>query len=196
MFVAIEGSAATGKTSFATAIANACGMLCVLEPDEKELAPLYADISGAPLRVQAYCLARRIDLQRLIKSQRAAGGGVVSDFVLSKDRVYAELFLPEDDLKAYLMLFSALEFLAEPPDLLVFLRASTPILLQRIQRRARDFEAPIDEAFLLRLEQLCERHILSSPHGRFAQMDTSHLDIISRPEHLQRVISELGLSTY
>jgi len=191
MYIAIEGNAGTGKTTLTMAIAEALGMSYALEPGEKELTLWYQEIGISPLRVQVYCLAHRLQRQIEIKAKRSYG--IISDFVLVKDRVYAEVWLQSKDFKAYLSLFNAVNFWAEKPDLLIYLDAPIEFLVWRLQKRGRSFEGFVNEEFLARLGELTKKHVLALNVPNTVVLDSTTFDVLSNPGDLDRIIHSIGL---
>jgi deoxyadenosine/deoxycytidine kinase len=193
MFIAIEGNAGTGKTTLANALSAALGMRQVLEPGDDELRRLYSDIARSPLRVQIHCLAHRLKSQRLINVSRSCGNGVVSDFLLVKDRVYGEIWLPPNDLSAYLKMFDTVSDMAETPDLLIYLEAPIDFLVQRLRKRNRSFETFVDYTFLSRLGALITEHVLALKVRNTVVLNSTAFDIVAKPNELAEIIKTLRL---
>lgn len=190
MYIAVEGNAGTGKTTLAKALAASLGMRDVLEPGEDELTHLYPEIARSPLRVQIHCLAHRLRHQHVIKSYRSCGG-VVSDFLLVKDRIYGEIWLPPNDFKAYLAMFDAINVMAEAPDLLIYLEAPIDFLVERLRQRNRSFETFVDYNFLSRLGALISKHVLSLNVRNTVVLNSTSFDIVARPNELAEIVQTL-----
>lgn len=191
MFIAIEGSAGTGKTTLAVALATALGMRPVLEPGNDELANLYHEIASSPLRVQLNCLAHRLRQQHAIKRHRSLGSGVISDFLFCKDRVYAEIWLAPDDFNAYAKLFDVVNMTAEVPDVLIYLEAPVDFLVRRIQVRSRAFETFVDSVFLTRLAVSTSKHVLDQGIRNTVVLNSTDFDIVARPNELIEIVDTL-----
>lgn len=191
MFIAVEGNAGTGKTTLAKALAAALGMRHVLEPGDDELTLLYPEIASSPLRVQIQCLAQRLTHQHFIKNHRSSGSGVVSDFLLIKDRIYGEIWLPPNDFSAYTKMFDAVNVMAETPDLLIYLEAPIDFLVRRLRHRNRSFETFVDHTFLSRLDALISEHVLGKRILNTVVLSSTAFDIVARPNDLAEILNTL-----
>jgi deoxyadenosine/deoxycytidine kinase len=84
----------------------------------------------------------------LARAHWPAEGVVVADYGFCQDRLFAEMRLPAEDFPLYEQVWARLAPIVRPPDVLICLEAAEPVLLERIARRGRTFESPIDAGFL------------------------------------------------
>ena len=110
------------------------------------MARAYAGDARACLPAQIHYLISRVE--QLARWTWPAEGLVVSDYGFCQDRIYARSTLSGADWDAYIRLADRLAPRVQPPDVIVHLEASDPLLLARIARRGRDFERRIDAGFL------------------------------------------------
>ncbi|GLV47673.1 deoxyguanosine kinase [Thermus sp. LT1-2-5] len=165
MYVAIEGPIGVGKTTLARLLAEALGAEPLLEVvEENPFLPLfYQDPKRYAFKAQVFFLLSRYrQLSRL--QERPLFGGVVADYLFDKDAIFASLNLEGPEWDLYLELYRELSPRLPAPDLTVYLRAPVPVLLERIQKRGRPFEAGMDPAYLEALSQAYERHFARYPH--------------------------------
>lgn len=145
-YIAVEGPIGAGKSTLAHLLAEQLGARLVEEkPDENPfLGAFYRDQRRNALSVQLFFLMQRYQQQAdLVQGDLFARGGVVSDYLFAKDRLFASLTLSADEMTLYDKLYGVLEPRAVVPDLVVYLQARTEVLLERIQKRGRPEEKPI-----------------------------------------------------
>src|SRR4029453_2090804 len=100
-FIAIEGPIGAGKTSLAHILAEQLGARVVEEKPEENpfLAAFYKDARRHALSVQLFFLLQRYQQQaNLVQGHLFARGGVVSDYLFAKDRLFASLTLSADEM--------------------------------------------------------------------------------------------------
>ncbi|WP_197338536.1 deoxynucleoside kinase [Ralstonia solanacearum] len=151
--IVVEGPIGVGKTALAQRLADHLRAATLFETPEDNpfLARFYEEPARYALPVQLRFLLQRT--QRLAAWHKAtlAGERIVADSFLPRDRLFAQLTLPADELVLYDAMARAL---APPPqriDLVVCLQARAEDLLPRIARRAVPFETGIDVEYLERI---------------------------------------------
>jgi len=152
--IVVEGPIGVGKTSLVKRLAHSLGSDCLLEePDDNPfLERFYQDPRGAAFATQLHFLFQRSrQLEGLQQGDLFGRRGLVADFLFAKDRLFAGLTLDEHELALYDQVYSRLSMEAPRPDLVVYLQAPVPVLLQRVRRRDRRAEKRLDAAYLQRL---------------------------------------------
>jgi len=150
--VAVEGPIAVGKSTLAGRLAARLGAELILEaPHENPfLGRFYREPDSAALPAQLFFL-----LQRVSQHCRARQGGADSrqvwDYLIDKDGLFAAMTLASADLELYRQVYHRLVDAAAAPDVVVFLRAPVPVLLERLRRRARDYERDVGADYLARV---------------------------------------------
>ena len=152
-YIAVEGPIGVGKTTLARRLARTFGSELVLEmPDENPfLRYFYQQPRQAALPAQLFFLFQRARQIQALRQSDLFQPVQVADFLLEKDRLFAELNLTGDELNLYNQVYSNLTLDAPPPDLVIYLQAPVPVLLKRIARRGVDYERLIGEDYLHRL---------------------------------------------
>src|SRR4029077_13780953 len=147
--IAVEGPIGVGKTSFVELLVKKFDSHKVLERVENPfLRDFYLDKTGAAFQAQLFFLLSRYR-QLMELSQRTLFSQVtICDYIFPKDKIFAYLNLDDSELLIYDRLYAMLEPQVPKPDLVIFLQADTPRLIERIKRRKRDYESEISEAYV------------------------------------------------
>jgi deoxyadenosine/deoxycytidine kinase len=95
------------------------------------------------------------------------------------------------DYENYLSLFELMNSFINPPDLLIYLRASVPTLVNNIQKRGREYENSIRLDYLRRLNERYEAWISEYSSGKLLIIDIDDINFIEKPEDLGAVINKI-----
>jgi len=157
-FVVVEGPIGVGKTTLAKRMAHSFGSNMLLEAAEENpfLEKFYENPRSAALPTQLHFLMQRTRQLKMLKQDDMFNPVRVSDFLIQKDRLFAELILDSDELDLYEQVYSNLTLDIQRPDLVVYLQAPVEVLLERINRRGVKHEKWIEAAYL---ERLCDAYI-------------------------------------
>ena len=141
-FIVVEGPIGVGKTTLAHRLAETFGCELLLEgaEDNPFLERFYQDPHGAALPTQMFFLFQRARQMQELRQGDMFEPVRVSDFMLEKDRLFAELTLDSDELRLYEQAYDLVTLDAPQPDLVIYLQAPVEVLLQRVARRARPGE--------------------------------------------------------
>ena len=152
-FVVIEGPIGVGKTTLANKLAKSFGSDLLLEAASENpfMEKFYEDPTAAALPTQLYFLLQRARQLKAMKQDDMFSPVRVADFLIEKDRLFAELTLDTDELDLYEQVYASLTIDIPRPDLVVYLQAPVEVLLQRIQQRGLKHERYIEAAYLQRL---------------------------------------------
>ncbi len=152
-YLVVECPIGVGKTTLARRLASSFGTDLILEMAEENpfLSRFYQQPEEAALPTQLFFLMQRARQMQALNQADMFKPVQVSDFLMEKDRLFAELTLNEDELALYQQVFQALDIQAPSPDLVIYLQAPVPVLLERIKRRGIASEKPISEEYLQRL---------------------------------------------
>src|SRR5712675_1523398 len=137
-FIVIEGPLRVGKSTLAKILAERLHARRVYDcEDNPFLADFYKEKPGSALRAQMYFL---MDRQKRLREALAidAPGPVISDFLMEKDRIFANLNLDDEELKLYERYYEALAAELPAPDLVIYLQATPEVLRARIANTASD----------------------------------------------------------
>ena len=152
-YLVIEGPIGVGKTSLARKLAEDFSATLLLEQVDENpfLQQFYKNIKKLALPTQLYFLLSRVEAMRKLQQRDIFSSMIVGDFLLAKDRLFAELLLDNHQLDLYLRIYDNLKVPDIKADLVVYLQAPVAVLSDRIAKRGRDFERSIDAEYLNRL---------------------------------------------
>jgi len=204
MYLAIDGVIGVGKTSLTRLLQPAFGAEALLEVFEENpfLSDFYSDRARYAFQTQIFFLLSRYHQQRAVPALLERGG-LIADYTFAKDALFARINLSGEDLVLYRRLHDALAEKIPRPDLTVYLRAPTPVLLERIARRGRAYERQMDPAYIAELGAAYDEFFAgASSEGQASMLtiETEHLDFVNRPDDLRRVAERiqaaLGVGAY
>jgi len=152
-YIVIEGPIGVGKTTLANRLAQDFGSDLLLEgaEDNPFLEKFYDDPGTAALPTQLFFLLQRARQLKAMKQEDMFNPVRVADFLIEKDRLFAELTLDSDELDLYEQVYASQTIDVPRPDLVVYLQAPVEVLLERIQKRGLKHERFIEAAYLQRL---------------------------------------------
>ena len=155
-YIAIEGPIGVGKTSLSNKLAEDFSARLLLEQvdDNPFLEQFYQDPQKLGLPTQLYFLTTRSKQLRSLSQEDIFSSVSISDFLMEKDRLFAELILNKEQFQLYDYIYEKLVSDIIKPDLVIYLQASVEVLLKRIQQRGRRFERLIEIGYLEKLNSV------------------------------------------
>jgi len=204
MYVAIEGVIGVGKTTLARLLQPAFNAEILLEVFEENpfLSDFYGDRERYAFQTQIFFLLSRYHQQRRgVTDVLTHGKSLLSDYTFAKDALFARINLVGDELEMYKRVHEALAEKIILPDLLVYLRANTDVLMQRIATRDRSYERNMDRGYIEKLN-LAYEEFFSRPYDNTPVLiiDTNPLDFVHHPEHLRiienRIREQLNIAPF
>jgi deoxyguanosine kinase len=185
-YIAVDGPIGVGKTTLAEILADELGARFVREdPDENPfLGPFYKDPRRHAMSTQLFFLLQRYQQQGdLGQGDLFARGGVVADYLFAKDRLFATLTLSADELALYDRIFQMLRPRVATPDLVVYLQARTPVLIDRIRKRGRSSERSIRSEYVEEVARAYADLFFHYNEGPLLVVDASDIDFVANAEH-------------
>jgi deoxyguanosine kinase len=191
MYIAIEGVIGVGKTTLARLLQPAFQAALLLEVFEENpfLSDFYADRERYAFQTQIFFLLSRYHQQRKAVGELLSDNeNLLSDYTFEKDALFARINVVGDELEMYYRVHEALAEKIIKPDLILYLRASTDTLMQRISLRDRPYERNMEREYIQELNVAYESFFNDHhPGSAVLPIDTDHLDYVHSPEALQFV---------
>jgi deoxyguanosine kinase len=192
-YIAIEGPIGVGKTSLAQALGLRIGARIVLEDTDSNpfIARFYQDAEKYAFPVQLYFLLTRYNQQRQLAQQDLFAQATVSDYLLAKDRIFAQLNLDPDELVLYEGVYRLLDGQLAKPDLVVYLRARVEVLAERLRKRNRSFERHISLEYLESVSAAYRDFFFYYDETPLLVVDSSEIDFVADPGDLEDLLREI-----
>jgi len=193
-YIAIEGPIGVGKTSLAQRLATELDGELVLEEAEANpfLQRFYEDPRGAALPAQLFFLFQRSrQLDELAQADMFSDVRI-ADFLMAKDRLFAQITLDRDELSLYDKIHNSLEVRPPAPDLVVYLQAPVDTLLFRIARRGINYEQTIGRRYLERLTDAYSQFFHQYNESPLLIVNAATIDPINNEHHFQMLLEEIN----
>lgn len=189
-FIVIEGPIGVGKTSLAKRLAKSFASELILERAEENpfLERFYRNRRHAALPTQLFFLFQRARQIEQIRQADLFSPVRIADFLIDKDRLFAELNLDANELALYDQVAATLELDPPKPDLVVYLQAPASVLLRRIASRGIGYEQSIDEAYLERLGDAYARFFYDFDAAPLLIVNAASIDPIHREADYQELL--------
>jgi deoxyadenosine/deoxycytidine kinase len=201
MHIAVAGNIGSGKTTLTGMLAKHFGWEAQFEDvdDNPYLNDFYDDMQRWSFNLQIYFLNSRFS--QIVKI-RQGDTTTIQDRTIYED---AYIFAPNlhsmglmstRDFENYFALFNLMSSLIEPPDLLIYLRASIPTLVNQIQNRGRKYEDNIRLDYLKHLNERYEAWIETYSLGKLLIVDADNYNFPAKPEDLSVVIDKINANLH
>ena len=152
-YIVVEGPIGVGKTTLAKRLAGTFNTDLMLEmPVENPFLPrFYQNPRSVALPTQLYFLFQRMRQIEALKQTDLFKPVQVADFLIEKDRLFANITLDDDELALYQQVYERLTLEAPVPDLVIYLQAPVDVLMQRVLERGHDYERMIEKSYLQKI---------------------------------------------
>jgi deoxyadenosine/deoxycytidine kinase len=194
-YIAIEGPIGVGKSSLAEILSAELGarLVCENPAENPFLGSFYRDPKRFALSTQLFFLLQRYGQQsEFLQGGLFEQGGVVSDYLFAKDRLFATLTLSAEEIALYDRVYQALRPRVVTPDLVVYLQAPTDVLLSRIDKRKRPEEKPIRPDYVREVARAYAEFFFNYGESSLLIVDASEIDFVGNLADRAALLEVIG----
>lgn len=191
-FIAVEGPIGVGKSTLASQLSQhfKASFLADADANNPYLKSFYRDPGSSAFHTQMHFLAARLEMLRNSAVTKATQP-IVADFLMDKDRLFAELTLDHTEWWMYSSLYEQQVKGIRQPDLVVYLQAPLERLIERIERRGLSHEKRIDSNYLQQLSELYERFFHAYDQSPLLIVNAAEINLADNPEEVLRLVERI-----
>ena len=193
-YIVVEGPIGVGKTSLCQRLAEHLGAEALLEKAEENpfLERFYQSPRHAALPTQLFFLFQRArQIQDLRQSDMFTAPIRVADFLMEKDRLFAQITLDDDEFRLYEQVYSSLTLDAPQPDLVIYLQAPLATLIERVNKRGRKIERSIDPLYLQKLADAYTRFFYYYNDTPLLIVNAAEIDLVNNRQDFEMLLDRI-----
>jgi len=196
-YIAVEGPIGVGKTALARRLAESLSAELVLEEIDENpfLERFYREGRSAALPAQMFFLFARARQIEALRQPDLFTTVRVSDYLFTRDRLFAELNLDREELKLYDQVAANLAIEAPVPDLVIYLQASVDALLHRLARRNATCDRYVERAYLEKLTEAYARFFHAYDDGPLLIVNASQIDPVNNNADYEQLFQQIERTT-
>jgi deoxyadenosine/deoxycytidine kinase len=192
--VCIEGVIGVGKTALCTLLSERFSARTIMERVEENpfLSRFYEDRKGYAFQTQLWFLLSRFkQLTDELAQQDLFHEVVIADYLFAKDRIFATMNLDDNELALYDTIARLLEPRVLKPDLVIYLQASTDMLMKRIHKRNRPYEVAMERRYIEALNEAYNHFFFHYTDSALLIINTSELDFVNDENDFEEVAQQI-----
>jgi deoxyadenosine/deoxycytidine kinase len=192
-YIAIEGPIGVGKSSLAKILARKFGARLVKEDvaNNPFLERFYEDPRKFAFQTQLFFLLSRYRQQKEVAQGNLFESGVVCDYILAKDKIFALINLEDDEVSLYESVYKLLVSTLPKPDMVIYLQARPEVLLSRVRKRGIAYERNISLDYLRTLSDAYNEYFFHYNETPLLVVNTSEIDFVESPRDLEHLVREV-----
>lgn len=189
-FIVVEGPLGVGKTTLAHRLAESFASDLLLEDADENpfLERFYKEPRNVALQTQLFFLFQRAKQIEALQQSDMFQPVRVADFILEKDRLFAELTLDEEEYKLYEQVYAHLALRSPVPGLVIYLQAPVDVLLRRVAKRGRKYEQTLAADYLERLNEAYTRFFYDYNASPLLIVNAAEIDFAENDEDYQLIL--------
>jgi deoxyadenosine/deoxycytidine kinase len=192
-YISIEGPIGVGKSSLAQILARKFGARLVKEEvaNNPFLERFYEDPRKFAFQTQLFFLLSRYRQQKEVAQGNLFESGVVCDYILAKDKIFALINLEDDEVSLYESIYKLLVSTLPKPDMVIYLQARPEVLLSRVRKRGIAYERNISLDYLKTLSDAYNEYFFHYNEAPLLVVNTSEIDFVESPRDLEHLVREV-----
>jgi deoxyadenosine/deoxycytidine kinase len=192
-YIAIEGPIGVGKSSLAKILAQKYASRLVREEvaGNPFLERFYENPRKFAFQTQLFFLLSRYRQQRELAQGDLFEAGLVCDYILAKDKIFALINLEDDEISLYESIYKLLVSTLPKPDLVIYLQARPEVLLSRVRKRGIAYERNISLDYLRTLSDAYNEYFFHYNETPLLVVNTSEIDFVESPRDLEHLVREV-----
>ena len=192
-FIVVEGPVGVGKTTLAKRLAESFNTDLLLEGADENpfLNKFYENKKNVAFQTQLFFLFQRAQQMQDLRQTDMFRPVHVADFIMEKDRLFAELTLDDEEFKLYQQVYQHLTIDAPVPDLVIYLQAPVDVLLRRISHRGRDYERSMNSKYLSRLNDSYARFFHNYTQSPLLIVNAEEIDLVNNESDYNLLLDQI-----
>jgi deoxyadenosine/deoxycytidine kinase len=193
-YLCVEGVIGAGKTSLCNLLAKEFNGRLMLEAvnDNPFLSEFYKNRKSAAFQTQLwFILSRYRQLTENFAQQDLFHHITVSDYIFAKDSLFASINLDENEMMMYNSIATIIEKKIPKPDFVIYLQASTDVLLKRIEKRGRPYEFNMDKYYIKTLNEAYNHFFFHYTDSPVLIVNTDEIDLLNDDENLNDIVEQI-----
>jgi len=180
-YIVVEGPIGVGKTSLCRRLADSINAELLLEGADENpfLEKFYQDPRAAALPVQLFFLYQRAQQIQALRQSDMFSPVTIADFLMDKDRMFAQLNLDDDEFSLYEQAYANLTLHVPQPELVIYLQASVEVLAKRVQLRGRSMERHMDTDYMQQVADAYTRFFHYYNSAPLLIVNTEDIDLVN-----------------
>lgn len=192
-YIAIEGPIGVGKSSLARKLANSFHSDVLLErpADNPFLERFYSAPKLHALPTQLFFLFQRVKQLQATQQGDLFSGGLVADFMLEKDQLFAQVTLDDEEYRLYQQVYANLNVEIPKPDLVIYLQAPVHTLQERIMHRGINYEIDIKSRYLQKLSDAYIAYFHRYDQSPLLIVNATDMNFVDEPSHFEALVERI-----